>query len=263
MNSKIKTEDYNIFAENCTDYISSIINISTEESITKYKLNSETLHNKEVALEYIINELSSIRMFLQQTTTLSLNKLNEYKDFIKKSTAKNIHLRREILKRFIDEVLLIILQKKHPKPLNLIINNHEYKEIYQLNTYKNFIKAASLLEYNHFLISELDKLNESKLHKLEWTGTNVELIELIKSLVTSKSIKGTEIEVAKVFGNYFGKDINNFHQNYGKIYGRETIFLNKLKKSLDDYRTEIDRKKDDQKKSLDDSRTEIDKKTNK
>lgn len=97
----------------------------------------------------------------------------------------------------------------------------------------------------YYLETELDALEQEKPHKalpksnLEWTGTNLDLIELIYALHHNKIINGGKKEVkeiAKVFGNAFNIDLeDNIYRYYIDIKRRKkekTPFLNSMAATL-------------------------------
>jgi hypothetical protein len=87
-----------------------------------------------------------------------------------------------------------------------------------------------------FSQAEISHVNSS----LEWNGTPTELMELIKSLIENRSIKGgTQKEMISIFSDFFGIEIKNPDKLIQDIKkrnnGSETLFLEKLKTSLFDY----------------------------
>jgi hypothetical protein len=76
---------------------------------------------------------------------------------------------------------------------------------------------------------------------LNWNGTQTAFIELVKALIENGNIKGTQTEIISKLSNIFNIKINNEDKliNDLKIrnHGSETLFLDKLQKSLFDYIT--------------------------
>ena len=76
----------------------------------------------------------------------------------------------------------------------------------------------------------------SSINTVKWTGTQVELVELIKSLIESKKVQGTQKEIINSFSKFFNIEINNPNKTIQDIKNRnndsETLFLDKLKSNL-------------------------------
>ncbi|MEQ3501157.1 RteC domain-containing protein [Tenacibaculum sp. SSH1-16] len=108
---------------------------------------------------------------------------------------------------------------------------HLIGSVYGKKTLSRIIKEKSLKE---------KKLISNNKSNIAWKGSQVELIELIKALIENKSIKGAnQIEIFESFSSFFNFKINNPDQVITKIKGRntgnETLFLDKLKTSLNNY----------------------------
>jgi hypothetical protein len=76
-------------------------------------------------------------------------------------------------------------------------------------------------------------------NKVKFHGNPIEFLELIKSLVENGNLKGTQKDIIENCSNFFDIKINNADTTIQKIKGRindsETLFLNKLQKTLFDY----------------------------
>jgi hypothetical protein len=260
MESNLKEEenDLDIFIKNCSDYLLDKIQFSTENKLYDYKLNLETIRNKEGALKYIDNEQSDIRILIKETVFRDRSILNGYREFLNTHTPNDKCLKREILNKFINILFYYYyLDNKHPKSINDIVNKDEYIIIYQLEMYKNFTLLASLLEYNHFLISEVDRLNENELQKLTrkgsktelvelqkltWQGSKTELVELIKSLKETGSIEGTQKDIIRNFLIFLNADIKHPNATLHRLTNRydKTIFLDKLTSNLKEFYTKLE-----------------------
>lgn len=76
---------------------------------------------------------------------------------------------------------------------------------------------------------------------LKWNGTQTEFIELVKSLIENGNIKGTQTEIITKLSNVFNIEIKHPSKLITDIKtrnnGSETLFLDKLQKSLFDYIT--------------------------
>jgi hypothetical protein len=245
----MNAKEHDIFLQNCVDFILIKISNKVKQNLNKYNLNLATLHDDEITLDFIKMEFSNIKKLLQQSNTDNLDILNQYKNLSEKGTPENDDSKRKILIVFMHEITFQILLKNDSKFLHNIIDNHGYKEIYQLNKYKNFIEIASLLEYSQFLKNEVDRINRSKQQKLQWHGNKIELVELIKSLIEADIIKGDQSDITKIFENFFGFSLNNFDQSLQKAAGRnngnETLFLDKLKQNFYNFSTKTAQEKRD------------------
>lgn len=88
---------------------------------------------------------------------------------------------------------------------------------------------------------EIQKQNPKNGNNLNWNGTQTDFIELVKALIENGNIVGTQTEIIKSLSNIFNFKINNENKIINDIKNRnngsETLFLDKLKKSLFDYIT--------------------------
>jgi hypothetical protein len=85
--------------------------------------------------------------------------------------------------------------------------------------------------------------------KLQWTGSTVDLVELLYALRATKCINGGKIalkELFDIFCGLFNMDIRNFSRFFisikNRMKGDRTAFLDKLKKELTAKLEESDRK---------------------
>jgi hypothetical protein len=85
--------------------------------------------------------------------------------------------------------------------------------------------------------------------KLQWTGSIVELVELLYALYEAKCINGGKITLKEIFDTFcglFDVDIRNFSRFFigikNRMKGDRTAFLDKLKKVLIAKLEESDRK---------------------
>ncbi|MBC7642863.1 MAG: RteC domain-containing protein [Flavobacterium sp.] len=121
-------------------------------------------------------------------------------------------------------------------------------------TAENFIKfisnrITSLCLINEFLEQRKQKLERelttilptdpSPENLLKWNGTQTEFIELIKALIENGNIKGTQTQIISKLSNVFNIVIKHPNKLITDIKkrnnGSETLFLDKLQKSLLDY----------------------------
>ncbi|SNB15548.1 conserved hypothetical protein [Flavobacterium psychrophilum] len=117
------------------------------------------------------------------------------------------------------------IESKSPKKISDFL--HDKKEILKLET-------------------ETPPTETAPTNSLNWNGTQTDFIELVKALVENGTIKGTQTEIIKSLSKVFNIKINNENKLINDIKtrnnGSETLFIDKLKKSLFDYIT-IEKKK--------------------
>jgi hypothetical protein len=82
--------------------------------------------------------------------------------------------------------------------------------------------------------------------KLQWTGTQVEFVELIYALHKAKSINNGDIFLKDLFtelGEVFNFRVTDYYRFFGDIThrtGDRTLFMDKLKKALMQHLSELD-----------------------
>jgi hypothetical protein len=113
----------------------------------------------------------------------------------------------------------------------------------------SFLKIKSFLESK---LLELESNEQKEIHldkTLNWIGTQTDLIELIKALIENGNIKvkkGEQGKTIEVISNFFNFPINNPNKLIADLKIRntesETLFLDKLKKTLFDYITRENKK---------------------
>ena len=107
----------------------------------------------------------------------------------------------------------------------------------------DYIKRdRSILSFTKIIeFLDIKKQNPKNENNLNWNGTQIEFIELVKALIENGNIKGTQTEIIKSLSNIFNFKINNENKTINDIKNRnngsETLFLDKLKKTLFDYIT--------------------------
>lgn len=107
----------------------------------------------------------------------------------------------------------------------------------------DYIKRdRSILSFTKIIeFLKIKKQNPKNENDLNWNGTQIEFIELVKALIENGNIKGTQTETIKSLSNIFNFKINNENKTINDIKNRnngsETLFLDKLKKTLFDYIT--------------------------
>lgn len=101
------------------------------------------------------------------------------------------------------------------------------------------------LEFENELNTTLSRVPANE-NLLNWKGTQTEFIELIKALIENGNIKGTQTEIISKLSKVFNIDIKHPNKLITDIKkrnnGSETLFLDKLQKSLLDYITQEKKK---------------------
>ena len=103
-------------------------------------------------------------------------------------------------------------------------------------------RDRSILSFTKIIeFLDIKKQNPKNENNLNWNGSQIEFIELVKALIENGNIKGTQTETIKSLSNIFNFKINNENKTINDIKNRnngsETLFLDKLKKTLFDYIT--------------------------
>ena len=116
-----------------------------------------------------------------------------------------------------------------------------------LNSFDYKKRDRSILSFTKIIdFLKIKKQNPKNDNKLNWNGTQIEFIELVKALIENGNIKGTQTETIKSLSNIFNFKINNENKTINDIKNRnngsETLFLDKLKKTLFDYITLVNKK---------------------
>lgn len=103
---------------------------------------------------------------------------------------------------------------------------------------------TKITEYLHIKKNKLT--NDNQFPKVKFHGNQTEFIELIKALTENGNLKGIQKDNIEICSKFFGIEIKNPDKLITDIKNRinrsETLFLDKLKKSLFDYIT-LERKK--------------------
>ena len=112
-------------------------------------------------------------------------------------------------------------------------------------------EAEIFIQKIDFEIERLNKINDIETQQpkpdpepkntLNWNGTQTEFIELIKALIENGNIKGTQTEIISNLSNVFNIEIKHPNKLITDIKkrnnGSETLFLDRLQKTLFDYIT--------------------------
>lgn len=121
------------------------------------------------------------------------------------------------------------------KPDDIIINPRK------TNSQKRIIEFIENKISTKTTISTTQKPVPAPENSLNWNGTQTEFIELVKALIENGNIKGTQIEIITNLSNVFNIEIKHLNKLITDIKtrnnGSETLFLDKLQKSLFDYIT--------------------------
>lgn len=164
--------------------------------------------------------ISAERYWQQKNTYYYLSNLDD----------KNYSLFRSIIRKRITYVEKLL----YKKGIEVII------------TYPNGDSSSVKIDFKKHIniMVENDSLHMKKNNDentLNWNGTQTEFIEIVKALIENGNIKGTQTEIISKLSNVFNIKINNENKLINDIKtrnnGSETLFLDKLQKSLYDYIT--------------------------
>lgn len=119
----------------------------------------------------------------------------------------------------------------------------KYLHIRLLNEINIKIYTFTLNRIEEFLKNKLNQSETStsinEIEPLNFKGSQTQLMELIKALVESDLIEGTQTNTIKQFSNFFNKEINNPSKLIQDIKGKnndsKTAFLDLLKTNLNNY----------------------------
>ena len=98
--------------------------------------------------------------------------------------------------------------------------------------------TTSFTKIIEYLNSEKNKFkNDSEFPKVKFHGNQTEFIELLKALTANNNLRGIQKDNIEICSNFFDIKINNPTKlvsdiNNSRNNGSETIFIDKLKKSL-------------------------------
>lgn len=130
---------------------------------------------------------------------------------------------------------------------NLVEEDENKEEI--LDLFRNKINTADRIK--EFLeqrkqeiernLNTIPSTDPDPKNTLNWNGTQTEFIELIKALIENGNIKGTQTEIISNLSNVFNIEIKHPNKLITDIKkrnnGSETLFLDRLQKTLFDYIT--------------------------
>jgi len=104
---------------------------------------------------------------------------------------------------------------------------------------KKLIELKGKINKNEKESSNSNFFNSKNLKEIKFNLTQIELTELVKALIENGNVKGKQKEIINAFSSFFeieirnqGKTINDLKKRNN---GSETLFLDKLKATLNDY----------------------------
>jgi hypothetical protein len=109
--------------------------------------------------------------------------------------------------------------------------------------------TTSFTKIIEYLNIEKNKFkNDSEFPKVKFHGTQTEFIELLKALTENNNLRGTQKDNIEICSNFFDIKINNPTKlvsdiNNSRNNGSETLFIDKLKRSLLNYIQQQNQKK--------------------
>jgi hypothetical protein len=228
------------------------IDRSLNRKISECKLDLATFNSKEKTLEYIELEKTTIRKSLKETPYKNRTSIDQYLEYLQQNPL-DVNLRRKAIENFLYTCMFLY---GNDESAQTFFSSFNYRKQGKIEIVKSIVDRATLLEYNAFLNNERNKINEDNFeglishnNQLEWLGSKTELVELIKALVETESIKGSQKDIANIIGNLFGINFKNFSQNVqkitGKIAGNETTFIDKLNKNFTTFINKSEQEKRD------------------
>jgi hypothetical protein len=213
------------------------------------KLLMNSIQNKFPNEEWILEicRIFNNRTFKQYTTNIYPTEL---KLFIERHEDNDELLFIDLQLDFI-EADIDYIESREP-----LVNSDDLQVYCDMcETQEDFVRSLKkikifLKEQKQELEGKLKTEKPSKSQKAEnslnWNGTQTEFIELIKALIENGNIKGTQTEIISKLSNVFNIEIKHPNKLITDIKirnnGSETLFLDKLQKSLFDYIT-LEKKK--------------------
>lgn len=118
------------------------------------------------------------------------------------------------------------------------LGNEARKENFEVIFEDDFFNDSFSFELKAMAINNT---SFSNITNIQWQGSQTDLIELIKSLIENGAVKGIQKDIINSFTSFFEIEIKNPDKLITDIkkrnIGSETLFIDKLKKSLYDYIT--------------------------
>ncbi len=159
---------------------------------------------------------------------------NEYY-FLSTLNSENYSLFRSIMRKRIEYLEKFLYTKGIE-----VITHRPYPNDERINF--EFKKHINIMVQN----DNLKPIKPTYENNLKWNGTQTEFIELVKALIENGNVKGTQTEIISKLSNVFNIKINNENKLINDIKtrnnGSETLFIDRLQKSLFDYIT-LEKKK--------------------
>jgi hypothetical protein len=193
----------------------------------------DDIENNEQA-EFDFDEIEYIKkIYLRQCNLLSSRSdfsKNELYYYISYLNVENKNLFRSIINKRINFLEKLL----YKKGIEVIVT---YPNGDASRIDRKFKKHINIMVQN----DNLQPIKPIYENTLKWNGTQTEFIELVKSLIENGNVKGTQTEIISKLSNVFNIEVNNPNKLINDLKLRnidsETLFLDRLKKSLFDYIT--------------------------
>jgi hypothetical protein len=206
--------------------------IRLDQHIASYE-DYDELHflNSELGLYQICYETANVTqqrlmMYYTDFTEYEYRYMNEFEYNEINQIDSNINQNSDVRKLIVDES-------------KSMTNGYDMEICEQLTT--SFTKITEYLN-----IKKNKPANDNEFKKIKFYGNQTEFIELIKALTENGNLKGIQKDNIEICANFFGVEINNPSKLLNDIKtrnsGSETLFLDKLRKSLFEYIT-LEKKK--------------------
>ncbi len=206
--------------------------ICLEQHIASYE-DYDELHflNSELGFYQICYETANVThqriiIYNDEYTEYEYRYMNEFEYNEINQIDSNINQNSDVMKLIIDES-------------KLMTNGYDIEICEQLTT--SFTKITEYLN-----IKKKKLTNDNEFKNIKFHGNQTEFIELIKALTENGNLKGIQKDNIEICANFFGIEINNPSKLLNDIKtrnsGSESLFIDKLRKSLFDYIT-LEKKK--------------------
>ena len=227
-----------------------MVYFTISEYINEYETNKSyyLLENKDFNdLDFIRNEIENYQINLKLINSNPLLAFCQLIDPLNYDYPNDISL-----KNYIDDPYLSYgsnifreYREQYSEIKEEVLKDNSKSKISSLKIM--FLKIIEFLETKkNENKMKIEQKNNTEIKTLNWNGTQTEFIELIKSLIENGNIKGTQTEIISKLSNVFNIEIKHPNKLITDIKtrnnGSETLFLDKLQKSLFDYIT-LEKKK--------------------
>lgn len=202
---RVVAKTYNEFLDSYNDNLS--------EHLERYEDNCELTFLNEQLYYYMIN-IEVCEYILYDSSSIDQER-KEYLEELKNIIQKNILM----FYKYSDEVVeeSILWDRLH-------------------------ISSDKIVKLIESKIQSFETRPKEKTNMLKWQGTPTEFIELIKALIENGNIKGTQADIISNLSNVFNVEIKYPNKLITDIKkrnnGSETLFLDRLKKTLLNYITQ-------------------------